>query len=209
MRLLNLPEKGTALAAPLAGRLWVLLSVLLSVLAAACSPAVAASSATGGVRASYFPLPSGGVGQPDLGPQPGKTVTATLAPNGLSAVPPAGAPPVVAGAVRAANRIAGRPYRWGGGHRRFTDSAYDCSGAVSFALHGAGLVLSPLDSRAFMLWGQPGLGSWITVYANARHAFAVIAGLRFDTSGPGQKGPRWRPTPRPVAGFTVRHFPGL
>jgi hypothetical protein len=199
--LLSPRKRGTPLAA--------LVVTGLAGLAVACSPAAAASNGSGGARASYFPLPSGGIEKPDLAPQPGKTVTATLAPNGLSAVPPAGAPTAVAGAIQAANRIAGRPYRWGGGHRRFTDSAYDCSGAVSFALRGAGLVLSPLDSRAFMRWGRPGAGSWITVYASPRHAFAVIAGLRFDTSGPGPKGPRWRPTPRPIAGFTIRHFPGL
>jgi cell wall-associated NlpC family hydrolase len=193
-------KQGTRLSALVVGA--------LAALAAACPQALAASE-DGGVRSSYFPLPSGGVDPPDLSPPPGKTVTATLAPNGLSAVPPQGAPPAVVGAIRAANRIAGRPYRWGGGHRRFTDSAYDCSGAVSFALRGGGLVLSPLDSRAFMRWGQPGAGTWISVYANARHAFVVIAGLRFDTSGPGQKGPRWRPTGRSIAGFTVRHFPGL
>jgi cell wall-associated NlpC family hydrolase len=112
-------------------------------------------------------------------------------------------------AIQAANRIAGKPYRWGGGHKRFVDSAYDCSGAVSFALHGAGLVLSPLDSHAFMRWGQAGPGGWITVYASGKHAFVVVAGLRFDTSGPGTRGPRWRPTPRSVGGFTMRHFPGL
>jgi cell wall-associated NlpC family hydrolase len=173
------------------------------------STALANSGESGGVSATYFPLPAGGVTQPDLGPQPGKTVTATIGQDGLSAVPPAGAPSPVASVIRAANRIAGRPYRWGGGHRRFTDSAYDCSGAVSFALRGANLVSSPLDSRAFMRWGQTGPGAWITVYANRGHAYVVIAGLRFDTSGAGGRGPRWRPTPRPVTGFTARHFPGL
>jgi hypothetical protein len=176
----------------------------------ALAPAVAlADGADGGVGAMYFPLPTGGLPQPNLGPQPGKTIAATISVDGRSAVPPAGAPAPVLRAIAAANQIAGRPYRWGGGHRRFNDSAYDCSGAVSFALHGAGLVTAPLDSTAFMRWGQVGPGSWITVYASRRHAFAVIAGLRFDTSGPGRPGPRWRPAPRPYAGFTARHFPGL
>jgi hypothetical protein len=157
----------------------------------------------------YFPLPTGGLPSPDLGPQPGKTITATISPDGRSALAPAGAPSAVVRAVRAANRIAGKPYRWGGGHRRFDDSGYDCSGAVSFALHAAGLVPSPLDSNAFMRWGQTGGGSWITVYANRRHAYVVIAGLRFDTAGPGGSGPRWRTTQRPDTGFTARHFPGL
>jgi hypothetical protein len=184
------------------------LAVALCAALALIAAPVARADGDGGVSAHYFPLPPGGIPDPAVGPQPGKTI-ATVSPDGRSAVAPAGAPPAVKAAVRAANRIAGRPYRWGGGHRRFTDSAYDCSGAVSFALHGAGIVLSPLDSRAFMRWGDPGLGGWITVYANRRHAFAMIAGLRFDTSGPGGKGPRWRTAPRPVNGFVARHFPGL
>jgi hypothetical protein len=182
----------------------------LSALAVAAPPAALGDSGDGGATAMYFPLPPGGISPPpDLGPKPGKTITATTGQDGLSAVAPAGAPAAVVRAVGAANRIAGRPYRWGGGHRRFVDSGYDCSGAVSFALHGAGLVTSPLDSTSFMRWGQTGGGSWITVYANRRHAFIMIAGLRFDTSGPGGRGPRWRTTPRPDAGFTPRHFPGL
>jgi cell wall-associated NlpC family hydrolase len=180
-----------------------------SVLAAAAVLAAPAAQAdSGGAGAMYFPLPPGDLSPPELAP-PGKTITGTVGADGRTAVAPAGAPVAVGRAIRAANRIAGRPYRWGGGHRRFDDSAYDCSGAVSFALHGARLVLSPLDSTAFMRWGAAGTGSWITVYANRRHAFVVIAGLRFDTSGPGAKGPRWRPSPRPVTGFSARHFPGL
>ena len=189
-------------------KLAAVLGTGLAVLAIA-APAASADAGDGGAAAMYFPLPTGGVPQPNLGPQPGKTITATISPDGRSAIAPPGAPEAVLRAIQAANRIAGKPYRWGGGHRRFSDSAYDCSGAVSFALHGADLVASPLDSSAFTRWGQGGPGAWITVYANRRHAFMVIAGLRFDTSGPGQPGPRWRPAPRPYVGFTVRHFPGL
>jgi cell wall-associated NlpC family hydrolase len=180
-------------------------AVFAVVLGAFAPPALAGSN-DGGASASYFPLPSGGLPDPGLGPQPGRAESSA---DGLRALAPSGAPPAVAQTIRAANRIAGRPYRWGGGHKRFTDSAYDCSGAVSFALHGAGLVLSPLDSRAFTRWGQAGPGDWITVYANGQHAFVMIAGLRFDTSGPGARGPRWRSAPRSVNGFTARHFPGL
>jgi cell wall-associated NlpC family hydrolase len=183
------------------------ISTVLAAFAVLAAPLAQAD--TGGAGAMYFPLPPGGMSPPALGPAPGKTITATVGQDGRTAVAPAGAPVAVGRTIRAANRIAGKPYRWGGGHRRFVDSAYDCSGAVSFALHGAGLVPSPLDSTAFMHWGDAGAGSWITVYASRRHAFVVIAGLRFDTSGPGAKGPRWRPSPRPAAGFTVRHFPGL
>jgi cell wall-associated NlpC family hydrolase len=189
-----------------------LAALALSAVAAfaiAGSPAALADTGDGGVDAQYFPLPSGGIPDPNLGPQPGKSVTATIGQDGQTAIPPAGAPAAVARVIRAANRITAKPYRWGGGHRRFNDSAYDCSGAVSFALRGAGLVPSPLDSNAFMRWGLSGTGAWITVYASRRHAYMVIAGLRFDTSGPGNRGPRWRPTPRPATGFTARHFVGL
>ena len=190
------------------------LAALFAALALIAAPAARAASGAsgraddGGVSAKYFPLPPGGLPDPNLGAPPARTV-ATIASDGRQAIAPADAPLPVKAAIRAANRIAGRPYRWGGGHRRFQDSAYDCSGAVSFALHGAGLVPSPLDSRAFMRWGDPGFGGWITVFASGRHAFVMIAGLRFDTSGPGGKGPRWRPSPRPISGFAARHFPGL
>ena len=156
-------------------RLAATLGAVLALGAIAVPAAGATSGGDGGVRGSYFPLPSNGMPDPNLGPQPGKTVTGTIAPDGLSAVPPADAPAAVVRTIRAANRIAGKPYRWGGGHRRFDDSAYDCSGAVSFALRGAGLVSTPLDSRAFMRWGQTGGGSWITVYANRGHAYLVVA----------------------------------
>jgi cell wall-associated NlpC family hydrolase len=182
-------------------------SVLAACAIAAPSSALA-SSQTGGVGALGFQFPTGGVTQPDLGTLPGQSVT-TVSPDRRSATPPATAPAAVKKVIRTANLITGKPYKWGGGHRRFIDSAYDCSGAVSFALHGGGLLLSPLDSTAFTRWGQPGPGSWITVYANRRHAYVVIAGLRFDTSGPGASGPRWRPMLRSSQGFTARHFPGL
>jgi hypothetical protein len=134
---------------------------------------------------------------------------ATLSADGRTAVAPAGAPPQVVGAIAAANRITRKPYRYGGGHGRFRDSGYDCSGAVSFAMHGAGLLASPLDSTGFMSWGRRGRGDWITVYANGGHAYTVIAGLRFDTSGRGERGPRWRPESRSPRRFVARHPGGL
>ena len=100
-------------------------------------------------------------------------------------------------------------HRYGGGHRSFEDTAYDCSGSVSYALHGGGLLASPLPSTSFMRWGLPGRGAWITVYTNPGHAYAVIAGLRFDTSGPGQSGPRWRKAARISRFFKARHPLGL
>jgi len=134
---------------------------------------------------------------------------AVVAPDGRTAVAPAAAPQEVKDAIAAANRIAGRPYRYGGGHGRWEDRGYDCSGAVSYALHGAGLLARPLASGNLASWGRAGRGEWITVYANGGHAFAVIAGLRFDTSGRGGSGPRWRPEPRSGRGYAARHPRGL
>jgi peptidoglycan hydrolase CwlO-like protein len=120
---------------------------------------------------------------------------------------PSGAPPAVAAAIEAANSIATTPYVWGGGHGSFESSGYDCSGSVSFALHGGGFLDSPLDSTGLETWGEAGAGQWITVYANAGHAWTIIAGLAFDTSG--GAGPRWHPSPvSSTAGFVARHPPG-
>jgi len=120
---------------------------------------------------------------------------------------PAAAPPAVQAAIEAANSIATTPYVWGGGHGSFESSGYDCSGAVSFALHGGGFLDSPLDSTGLTTWGEPGPGQWITVYGNSGHAWMIIAGLAFDTSG--GAGPRWHPTPVYTAsGFILRHPPG-
>jgi len=133
------------------------------------------------------------------------TGSAVLATDGRTAIAPAGAPPAVVGAIAAANRITRKPYRYGGGHGHFEDSAYDCSGAVSYVLHGAGLLERTRDSTGFMRYGERGEGSWITVYAHGGHAYLVVAGLRFDTSGRGEQGPRWRPEPRAGRGYAVRH----
>jgi cell wall-associated NlpC family hydrolase len=126
-----------------------------------------------------------------------------------TAVAPRNVPGVVATVIAAGNEIATKPYKWGGGHGAWSDSGYDCSGSVSFALAGAGLLDSPLDSRGFMRWGDEGQGRWITIYANNGHAFMVVAGLRFDTSG-AQGGTRWQPANgRSYDGFVARHPPGL
>jgi cell wall-associated NlpC family hydrolase len=120
---------------------------------------------------------------------------------------PTGAPPAVQAAIEAANAIATTPYVWGGGHGSFESSGYDCSGAVSYALNGGGFLDSPLDSTGLETWGDPGAGQWITVYANAGHAWMVIAGLAFDTVG--GPGPRWHPSPvSSTEGFIARHPPG-
>ena len=120
-----------------------------------------------------------------------------------------GLPAAVAGAIRAANRIAGDPYRYGGGHGSFADDAYDCSGSVSYVLHGAGRLSSPLDSTALMRYGAPGRGRWITVYSHPGHAFLVIRGRRYDTTGRSSNGSRWQPGMRSTAGYVARHPPGL
>jgi hypothetical protein len=129
------------------------------------------------------------------------------------AVPPPGAPGPVREAIEAANRIAHRPYVWGGGHVAWTARGYDCSGAVGYALHGAGLLEQTMVSGELAYWGEGGVGRWITVYANSHHVYAVIAGLRFDTrDGPtAGTGPRWHTDmPRhPSSRFTARHPAGL
>ena len=135
--------------------------------------------------------------------------TATLGTDGR-AIAPASAPQEVQDAIAAANEIVGKPYKYGGGHGRWNDSGYDCSGAMSYALHGAGLLDRPLTSGDFMRWGKRGKGSWITVYAHGGHGFLVIAGLRFDTGwNNAGKGPRWSEELRPTSGYTVRHPAGL
>jgi hypothetical protein len=133
---------------------------------------------------------------------------ATLSADGRTATAPAEAPPAVHAAVAAANRITRKPYRYGGGHGRFEDRGYDCSGAVSYVLHGAGLLRRSLDSTGFMTYGSRGRGRWMTIHAHGGHAYIVIAGLRFDTSGRGESGPRWRPRKRSGRGYRVRHPEG-
>jgi hypothetical protein len=155
-------------------------------------------------------------------PTPGST-ECTLGPEGVRTclpvtpgtlvegvvAPAENAPPAVKAAVAAANRIHTLPYVWGGGHARWASPGYDCSGAVSFALHGAGLLATPMDSGEMMTWGAPGKGRWITIYANAGHAFAVIDGVRWDTAGDSSgTGPRWHPEMVSTAGYVVRHPAG-
>jgi hypothetical protein len=148
------------------------------------------------------------VTQPSASPPPAGE-SATLGADGL-AVAPASAPAEVKGAIAAANKIVGKPYKYGGGHGRWNDSGYDCSGAMSYALHGAGLLNRQLTSGDFMSWGRRGAGSWITVYANSGHGFLKIAGLRFDTGwNNAGKGPRWSEEMRPTGGYTVRHPSGF
>jgi hypothetical protein len=187
------------------------------------APVATAQSTTGGAAptsstpaTATTPADTGGTGY-GL-PNPATTQltpeqTATILPTGYAAAP-ISAPQEVKDAIAAANEIIGKPYVYGGGHNaKFLSRGYDCSGTVSYALHGADLLKSPLDSSSFMKWGAKGPGLWFTVYTNPSHAFAIIAGLRLDTSAAGDpdggKGPRWRPVLRSTKGFTARHPVGF
>ncbi|MBS1869964.1 MAG: hypothetical protein JSS99_09895 [Actinobacteria bacterium] len=133
---------------------------------------------------------------------------AALTADGL-AVAPLGAPPVVQAVIQAGNQIARLPYRYGGGHATWIDTAYDCSASISFAFAAAGLISAPMVSGQLAQWGAPGPGRWITVFANGGHTFMYVAGLRFDTGGLAATGSRWQATTRPSAGFAERHPVGL
>ncbi len=121
------------------------------------------------------------------------------------AIAPAGAPARVKAVIAAANRIRTKPYVWGGGHGRWEDNGYDCSGSVSYALHGGDFLSSPLPSGPLESWGRRGNGRWISVYANSGHAYAVIAGLRWDTSMTPGDGPGWSKQMRSASGYVARH----
>jgi len=139
----------------------------------------------------------------------GGTKNATALDNGV-ALPPLEAPTAVLKIIEAGNAIARTPYKWGGGHGRFVDTGYDCSGSVSFALYAAGLIAGPSDSSGLMHWGKPGRGKWVTVFSNPGHVYMEVAGIRFDTSGARATGSRWQNALRGGAGgFVARHPPGL
>jgi hypothetical protein len=190
----------------------------------ACALPATASAQTAGGSEPY--TASGGASPDDPQFQPhGK---AMLLPNG-QAIAPADAPPEVTAIIEAGNVIATKPYVYGGGHNaKFSGRGYDCSGSISYALHGGGLLTSPLDSSSFMKWGDRGEGSWITIYTNPGHAYMVVAGLRYDTS---MRTPvassarrsstrrtrraqrvltsRWSTKMRSADGYTVRHPAGF
>jgi hypothetical protein len=185
----------------------------LTVFAFLLLPGIAAAQgpSTGGT--AYVPPPPENLSVPGT--------KAKLMPDG-SAAAPADAPLEVQQAIWAANKLQNFPYKYGGGHAQIEDNGYDCSGTVSYALIHAGLLKSPLPSGPFMHWGERGRGQWITIFANNGHAFAVIAGLRLDTSSYSsrlttkrkyakalERGPRWRPTKRPARGFRKRHPVGF
>jgi hypothetical protein len=155
--------------------------------------------------------PTPGSTECTLGPEGARSCLPVAAGTLVEGVvaPPESAPAAVKAAIAAANKIHTLPYIWGGGHARWSSAGYDCSGAVSFALHGAGLITTPMDSGEMMNWGVAGKGRWITIYANAGHAFAVIDGVRWDTAGDASgTGPRWHPEMVSTAGYVARHPAG-
>jgi hypothetical protein len=184
----------------------------LTVFAFLVLPGTALAQSTGG--AEYVAPPPANITTPGA--------KAKLLPDGTAAAP-ADAPVEVQQAIWAANRLKELPYKYGGGHAKVEDNGYDCSGTVSYALIHAGMLESPLPSGSFMKWGERGRGAWITVFANRGHAYAVIAGLRLDTSSYAtrtarnkrkyatafERGPRWRPYRRPARGFRKRHPVGF
>jgi cell wall-associated NlpC family hydrolase len=183
-------------------------------------PAVASGGATVPAGATSLTGPTGASGPTgstgSTGPAPltaalMQTVpgtTAEILPDGYAAAP-AAAPPAVQQAIWAGNQLIGLPYLYGGGHASFIAAGYDCSGAVSYALHGGDLLGTTLDSTAFETWGLAGTGAWITVYTNPAHAFLEIAGIRLDTSTAGDPvglpGPRWRPLLASTTGYLARY----
>ena len=157
--------------------------------------ALRATAASGGAAAAPA-APPAPASAPIVTPGP----VATVNKDG-TATAPAGAPPAVVAIIAAANRIATLPYRYGGGHAKVQDTAYDCSGSVSYALIHAGLLKSPMASGDFADWGEAGAGQWVTTYSNASHMYMVVAGLRFDTSGRSKAGTRWQAAMRSPTGF--------
>ncbi|HET9185244.1 MAG TPA: hypothetical protein VFN82_03790 [Solirubrobacterales bacterium] len=204
---------------------WSFALACLGAVLALAALAPAARAGSGGVSSTYsgetvetpsIPAASAetevpGIAEPSGVPTPSPsapTVPGALATmRGTAALAPASAPAAVKRVIAAANHIRRTPYIWGGGHLSWASKGYDCSGSVSYALHGGKLLEAPLVSGSFMSWGEPGPGKWITIYANKAHVYMVVAGLRFDTGGDiaGETGPRWHAEPPYPKGFVVRH----
>jgi hypothetical protein len=179
-------------------------------------PAPGPAAAPAAPAAPGAPAITGGQAYGTLAPAVPQVIVpgavAKILPSGYAAAP-ADAPAAVQQAIFAANQIVGLPYVYGGGHQAFAASGYDCSGTVSFALHGGSLLDTPMDSSQFMRWGVSGHGQWITIFSNPAHVYMAIAGIRLDTSTAGDPsrlpGPRWRPLLRSNRGFKVRTIAGL
>jgi cell wall-associated NlpC family hydrolase len=170
--------------------------------------AVASAAATGGAlpknQKMVIPAPA-----PPPPPVFGPGMAATVGPDGLAVIPVLAPMPIQA-VIAAGNKIAKMPYIYGGGHGKWEDAGYDCSGSVSYALHGGGLLEAAMPSGNFMKWGEPGPGQWVTIYANGGHVYMTVAGLRFDTSGRTKSGTRWQAaSERDGKGYTVVHPVGF
>lgn len=187
----------------------VAVAVAIAVMSA---PAIADAATEGGVESGPGTAAPSSEAPPPYSEAPPSSPAQKASLVHGEAIPPPGAPPAVKAVIAAANTIRYKPYIWGGGHGGWRARGYDCSGAVSFALHGGGLLGAPLVSGQLAHWGRPGRGHWITIYANATHVYAVIAGRRWDTVGDprGVSGPRWHPSMQgeTKAGFVVRHPAG-
>ena len=203
-------------------RSWLLALGIAAVFVPTAFASSGGAAGPGGTSSAPAPAPAPvPTGPPPTPAPPPATVTpggtvpgnrAKLGPDG-QALAPANAPDAVKYAIWAGNQLQAMPYVYGGGHQDFVDEGYDCSGTVSYALHGGGLLDVPEDSSDLEGWGVDGPGAWITVYTNPSHAVMVIAGLRLDTSKAGdlngQNGPRWRKRLRNNTGYDARHFDGL
>jgi hypothetical protein len=187
------------------------MTATIAAAAALALPAFAHADGTGGVGAGS-PPPAANAPAPvsDLA-HPTVAGTRTKLVKGV-AYAPAAAPLRVKQLIWSVNTILGKPYVYGGGHGRFNDRGYDCSGLVSYAMHAAGLLKTPMSAPAFFRFGTYGAGRWITLWVRSGHVFAVVGGLRLDTTpypSRGVEGPRWRPQMRDTAAFTPRHPAGL
>ncbi len=180
----------------------------LALAGAGAAIALALAVAPAGAGAAV-PWGAGCTSLPPSGQRTSSTCGASLV-DGRAIAPP-GAPAAVKQVIAAANHIDGRPYVWGGGHVGWLSRGYDCSGAVGYALHGADLLGVTMVSGQLASWEDPGLGRWITVYANSEHVFMVVAGLRFDTrdAPAGVSGPRWHRASVDSGAFAARHPAGL
>jgi cell wall-associated NlpC family hydrolase len=205
----------SAARSPIAA-LFIAALALLAATVLVVAPAASAKALPGGVSArsgleAEIPESTEAPESTETGETGTEVETGTVSKAALvgsRAVAPLNAPPVIEKVIAAANHIRTLPYIWGGGHGRWQDAGYDCSGAVSYALHGGKLLTSPLTSGSFETFGEAGPGRWITIYANASHAYMVVAGLRFDTAGDTSgTGPRWHPTTTAAAGgrYVARH----
>jgi hypothetical protein len=201
--LATLIRRADAVAATLA------VAVVAVTFLATLTGTAAARTLPAGLEANASKTSGGGaVAGTPVSAQTAPGAKARLTSSGL-AIPPAAAPAKVKAAIRAGNKIAKKPYKWGGGHAILEDSGYDCSGSVSYALRGGRLMTSSMASTGFMSWGRRGPGRWITIRANGGHVYMLIAGLRFDTSARGIGGSRWTAQMRSPRGYVATHPAGL